>query len=93
MTRDEMRKLLEDQPWPNKPPKIETLRKALHQLLEETEPKVSPIPSGMIHKSGVCQCPIEDWRDIPDGPFCLVCGRPMPWTPAPSKGEDDAAKD
>lgn len=37
MTREEMRKLLEDQPWPNKPPKIETLRKALHQLLEETE--------------------------------------------------------
>lgn len=37
MTREEMRKLLEDQPWPNKPPRVETFRKALRQLLEETE--------------------------------------------------------
>lgn len=91
MTRDEMKTLLLTPRFNmSHPIRMNMLERALHQLLEETEPKVSPIPSGMIHKSGVCQCPIEDWRDIPDGPFCLVCGRPMPWTPAPLKGDDDA---
>lgn len=37
MTREEMWALLVDQPWPNNPPKVETLRKALRQLLEETK--------------------------------------------------------
>lgn len=91
MTRDEMKTLLLTPRFNmSHPIRMNMLERALRQLLEETELKVSPIPSGMIYKSGVCQCPIEDWRDIPDGPFCLVCGRPMPWTPAPPKGDDDA---
>lgn len=39
MTRDDMRGLLVNQPRPNSTPKIETMRKALRQLLDETEPQ------------------------------------------------------
>ncbi len=30
-----------------------------------------------LNATSFCRCPIENHNDIPEGPFCLVCGKPV----------------
>lgn len=35
------------------------------------------VPDVKVSATSFCQCPIENHNDIPEAPFCLVCGKPV----------------
>lgn len=52
------------------------MQKAMQVLRESTPPPHANVPKYSTNSAATCTCPIEDWRDVPMGPFCLVCGKP-----------------